>query len=129
MQLIKTSILLVAAASLTACASSAPYSGGRTWDEGWRQGVIESVNDALKWYQSASCNRVAAPGDKFVVVSYRAQQQASLEIHPHVGKGCASSRSPRCWSMPTPVNWSPMPRGRFPGTRTADSRAQAVRLS
>lgn len=93
MQIIKTSILLVAAASLTACASSAPYSGGRTWDEGWRQGVIESVNDALKWYQSASCNRVAAPGDKFVVVSYRASNKPRWKFIPMSAKDAPAPKS------------------------------------
>ena len=82
MQLIQTSILLVATAALTACASSPTYTGGRSWDDGWRQGVVESVNDALKWNQSVSCSRVAAPGDKFVVVAYRASNKPRWKFIP-----------------------------------------------
>lgn len=71
MQRKSTYLLLVAAIALGACSTSPTYTGGRTWEAGWREGVVESIQDDLKWNQYASCKRVAAPGDKFAVVTYR----------------------------------------------------------
>ena len=66
---LKTTLALVISVSfLGACTSTPIYSGDRSWKDGWRQGVIESVNDSLKWNQVASCSRSVAPGDKIVVV-------------------------------------------------------------
>lgn len=82
MGLFKISVAALIGTALAGCASSGAYSGGRTWEEGWRRGAVSSVNDELRWYQRASCGKSAAPGDKFVSVSYRVSGRTRWKFIP-----------------------------------------------
>ncbi len=93
MQMKTTFLLLGAAIALGACASSPTYNGGRTWEAGWREGVIESVNGDLKWNQYASCKQVAAAGDKFVVVKYRTGNKPRWLFIPMAPKNAPASQA------------------------------------
>jgi hypothetical protein len=82
MNLFRLSAGVAVLVALAGCATSAPYSGGRTWDAGWRKGLVTSVHDELRWYQRAACGRTAAPTDKFVSVSYRVSGQTRWKFIP-----------------------------------------------
>lgn len=86
MNLLKIAIAALFGVALSGCATSQPYSGGRTWQDGWRKGVVSSVNDELRWYQRASCGKSAAPGNKFVSVSYRVSGQTRWKFIPFAPK-------------------------------------------
>lgn len=73
---------LIVVAALFGCASSTELGGGKTWEDGWRRATVSSVNDELRWYQRASCGKAAAPGDKYVSLSYRVAGQTRWKFIP-----------------------------------------------
>ncbi len=78
----RTPSLILGALVLTGCASNSNFSGGRTWDDGWRRGEVTGVQNTLKWNQFVSCGLVAKPDDKFVVVSYRVAHRPYWRVIP-----------------------------------------------
>ena len=64
------SVVLGLGFALAGCATSEPMPGGKTWSDGWRKGVVTSIQDELRWFQSP-CGKAAEPGQKYVTVNYR----------------------------------------------------------
>lgn len=62
------SVVLVAFV-MSACASPV-YSGGRTWSEGWRNGVVSEVREQARWNASV-CSKAVPPDVRYVTVNYR----------------------------------------------------------
>lgn len=71
-------IMIAAAAALVGCALYPVFEGGRTWNEGWREGEVEKVGTASELgpqefhdcrYRGGGAGR-AAPG-LFVVIGMR----------------------------------------------------------
>ncbi|MBB5205401.1 MAG: hypothetical protein J0L58_01665 [Burkholderiales bacterium] len=93
MRLTSSFAALMAVITLAGCASSRPFSGGRTWEDGWRKGVVSSINDELRWYQRPACGKRAGPGDKYVSVSYRASGQTRWKYIPMPAKQAPEPQS------------------------------------
>lgn len=90
---IKVCASLIAVAALSGCASSTELGAGKTWEDGWRRATVSSVNDELRWYQRASCGKAAAPGDKYVSLSYRVVGQTRGRVIPMAAQAAPAPAS------------------------------------
>lgn len=82
MNIFKGMGIATAAIMLSGCATNRTFEGGRTWDAGWRKGVISSVTDELRWHQFPSCGLKPSAGDKFAAVYYRANNRPHWKFVP-----------------------------------------------
>jgi hypothetical protein len=97
---------LAAVAALAGCASTPVFEGGRAWNEGWREGKVEKVGNALELgyrhtydcrYRNDGAGRDAQ--GRFAVVAVQ-----NMGRHRHVVVPVESGKEPAVGSEVL-VNW------------------------